>query len=212
MIGSHDTFTYLEPCNPILNLGERWWKTQCRSIKEQYEFGVRFFDIRVCLDKHYFWRFCHGLVNFNRCVGTLYEICLYMAIFCPKAIYRIVLEKGNYTDEMIFIYETEGLCDKFPNLWRVDIKSSKVWMGEVCNNNELLFNMGYKFALVNTWEKPAHELHGFVTTSNFYKVNLRKEAMKINGSLTFFDNKASLKEVIDDKVNLYFIDYCTNEY
>lgn len=211
MIGSHDTFTYLKPCNPIFNLGKRWWKTQCKTIEEQYAFGVRFFDIRVCRDGNK-WRLCHGIVNLKMTFSTIKDICSFMDMKCLAAIYRIVLEKGKYDDVMRFIKESSGLCSKYPNLWRVDIKSSKVWMGEVCNNNELLFNMGYKFALVNTWEEPAHELHGFVTASNFYKVNLRKEAMKINGSLTFFDNKVSLKEMIDDKVNLYFLDYCTNEY
>lgn len=212
MIGSHDTFTYLEPCNPILNLGKRWWRTQCKSIEEQYRFGIRFFDIRVYLDKDMHWRYCHGIVNFNKYERTINNICLYMKNYFPEAIYRIVLEKGNNSVRELFTVAVNGLCKKYPNLWRVDIKSSKVWMGEVCNNNELLFNMGYKFALVNTWEEPAHELHGFVTASNFYKVNLRKEAMKINGSLTFFDNKVSLKEMIEDKEHLYFIDYCTNEY
>ena len=211
MIGSHDTFTYLKPCNPIYKLSSRWWRTQCKSIDEQYAFGVRFFDIRVCRDGNK-WRLCHGVVNLKMTFPTIKDICNFMDMKCPVAIYRIVLEKGNYKDERIFINEVQGLCNKFTGLWRVDIKASKVWTGEVDDNNISLFKKGYLFALSNVWEEPVHELHGFVTTSNFYKVNLRKEAMKINGSLTFFDNKASLKEMIDDKVNLYFIDYCTNEY
>ena len=52
--------------------------------------------------------------------------------------------------------------NKYKNLWRVDIKDSKKWMGEIFNNNKSLFDRGYKFALVNTWTYPAHELHGSI--------------------------------------------------
>ena len=218
MIGSHDTFTYLEPCNSIFNSGKRWWKTQCKSIEEQYKFGVRFFDIRVCLDLdkdmpwRYCWRYCHGIVNFNKYKRTLNDICLYMDVYFPEAIYRIVLEKGNSSTIDLFVTETENLCKHYPNLWRVDIKSSKIWLGAVANNNQELFKRGHKFALANTWEEPAHELHGSITTSNFYKTNLRKEAQKINGSLEFFKDHQELKNMIDSKDKLYFLDYCTNEY
>lgn len=210
MIGSHDTFTYLEPCNPIFNLGKRWWRTQCESIEEQYNFGVRFFDIRVCRDGNK-WRLCHGIVNLKMTFPTIRNICSYMDMKCPMAIYRIVLEKGKYDDEMRFIKESQGLCNKYLSLWRVDIKANKVWMGEVDNNNEVLFKLGYKFALVNTWESPALELHGKVTTSNFYRIDLKKKAKEIN-YLFGFKNLHVLRNMINSKDELYFIDYCTNEY
>lgn len=212
MIGSHDTFTYLKPCNSIYKLGSRWWKTQCKTIEEQYKFGVRFFDIRVCLDKDIHWRYCHGIVNFNKYERTLNDICLYMKSYFPEAIYRIVLEKGNSSVIDLFTIEAEDLCKNYPNLWRVDIKSTGNWMGSICNNNQNLYDRGYKFALVDVWSPPAYELHGFVATSNFYKINLRKEAMKINKSLPFFNDKVSLQKMIKDKKHLYFIDYCTNKY
>lgn len=211
MIGSHDTFTYLKPCSSIYKLCSRWWKTQCKSIDEQYAFGVRLFDIRVCRDGNY-WRLCHGIVNLRMTFLRIKDICNIMKWEYPDAIYRIVLEKVDNTDAKKFIDESRGLCNKFPNLWRVDIKSSKNWLGAVDNNNQNLYNRGYKFALVNVWSPPAYELHGFVTTSNFYKINLRKEAMKINKSLPFFNDKASLQKMIKDKKHLYFLDYCTNKY
>lgn len=212
MIGSHDTFTYLKPCNSIYKLCSRWWKTQCKSIEEQYAFGVRFFDIRVCLDKDMYWTYCHGLVNFIKYERNLNDICLYMKSYFPEAIYRIVLEKGNSSVIDLFTIETEDLCKNYPNLWRVDIKSTGNWMGSICNNNQNLYDRGYKFALVDVWSPPAYELHGFVTAFNFYKINLRKEAMKINKSLPFFNDKVSLQKMINDKEHLYFIDYCTNKY
>lgn len=81
MIGSHDTFTYLKPCNPIYKLGSRWWRTQCKSIDEQYTFGVRFFDIRVCRDGNQ-WRLCHGVVNLKMTFSTIKDICNFMDMKC----------------------------------------------------------------------------------------------------------------------------------
>lgn len=218
MIGSHDTFTYLKPCNTIFNIGKRWWKTQCKTIEEQYKFGVRFFDIRVCLDLdkdipwRYCWRYCHGIVNFNGYKRTLNDICLYMKSYFPEAIYRIVLEKGDSSVIDLFTTEAEYLCKHYPNLWRVDIKSTGNWMGSVCNNNQNLYNIGYKFAKVDTWATPAHELHGSIIAGNFYKTNLKKEAQKINGGLEFFKDPQKLKDMITSKDELYFLDYCTNQY
>lgn len=211
MIGSHDTFTYLEPSCKFHNLTKRWWRTQCKNIIEQYNFGVRFFDIRVCLTKNR-WTLCHGIVNFKYSEKTLYNYCLFMKSYCPEAIYRIVLEKGDFVDRVIFIKEASDLCNKFDNLWRIDIKSYKIWNGYICNNDPKLFDRGYKFTLVNTWEKPAYELHGYLTANNFYKINLKKEAQKINNNLEFFKDSNKLQAMIDSKDELYFLDYCTNEY
>lgn len=213
MIGSHDTFTYLKPTNKIHNLIKKWWKTQCKTIEEQYNFGIRFFDIRVCLDSDNCWRFCHGMVNFKRHEKALNDICIYMKEKFPDAIYRIVLEKGNSSVRKMFNLEAKGLCKKYPNLWRIDIKSSKNWLGAVDNNNQKLFKRGYKFALVNTWESPAHELHGNINEiDDIFYTNLRKDAQAINGTLLFFKDKKLLKDMIESKDELYFIDYCTNEY
>ena len=139
MIGSHNTFTYLTPSCKIHNLTKRWWKTQCKTIKEQYDFGVRMFDIRVCL-KGNKWTYCHGLVNFKESKRNLMEICSYMKTYFPEAIYRIVLEKGNELTQRIFINETRHLCKLYPNLWRVDIKEKKKWSGFIANNNKNLYN------------------------------------------------------------------------
>lgn len=217
MLGSHDTFTYLKPTNKIHNLTKKWWRTQCKSIDEQYAFGVRFFDFRVYRDNNV-WRLCHGAANFKMAFLKLKGICNFIEWEYPEAIYRIVLEKG---EESVFKQEAlhpqkmipqETLCDFFGHLWRVDIKSTGNWMGSVCNNNQKLYDKGYKFAKVDTWTPPAHELHGSITVSNFYKTNLKKEAQKINGGLEFFKDTQKLKDMIASKDELYFLDYCTNQY
>lgn len=211
MIGSHDTFTYLKPSCKFHNLTKRWWKTQCKTIKEQYAAGVRMFDIRVCL-KNDKWTYCHGAVDFKESERTLFDICLYMKEFCPEAIYRIVLEKGSKKDELTFKLEAQGLCKKFPNLWRIDIKSSGIWNGAVANNNDKLYKKGYLFAKGEIWETPSHECHGFVTKNNFLTINLKNEAKAINSKLFPFLNEDNLKLISRSNEILYFIDYCTNDY
>lgn len=211
MIGSHDTFTYLPSTCWAFNHAKRWWKCQCNTINEQYAFGIRFFDIRVARHNGK-WHFAHGLVTLKSNIDSIRGICSYMQKAFPEAIYRIVLERGDATDELRFIQETNSLYKEFPNLWRVDIKREKVWMGKYGNNNEYLYHKGYKFAKVNTWEKPAYELHGTLTKNNWYKMNLRKEAKKINSNLLFFQDKEGLIRMMESKNELYFLDYATNEY
>lgn len=152
----------------------------------------------------------HGIVNLESPFGQLAELCHCMELYFPEAIYRIVLERSNRTGEMRFLQQSHGLCELYPNLWRIDIKADKYWLGKYGNNNQALYDRGYKFALVNTWEKPAYELHGKVTKDNWYKVSLKKEAKRINGGLDFFMDKEKLKQMMGSKDELYFLDFCTN--
>lgn len=211
MIGSHNSFTYLPSTSWLYNKFSRYWKTQCLTVSEQYSFGTRFFDIRVHWS-HHKWQLCHGIVNLTMSFDSLEDICKYMKKNAPRAIYRIVLEKGGINDEGMFITEAHGLCAKYHFLWRIDISSRKTWLGSVDNNNLRLFDEGYKFALVNTWEDTAHELRGYVTWKTFYKDDLKEEAKIINEKLDFFHDETLLKTMLKSKEELYFLDYCTNHY
>lgn len=211
MIGSHDTFTYLKS-SWIYNNCKKYWKCQKKSIEEQYEFGIRMFDVRVFWDKK--WRLCHGKANLKGISwNTLTDIAEYMAKTCPEAIYRLWLEKG---DDKEFKKQVEDLKNNLPDnslLWRVGIKSTKEWKNGIYNRNDVLYKLGYEFALHNTWEYPCYELHGNIQDlDDVFSVDLRKEAKKINANLKFFDDKNKLKAMLESKDKLYLIDYCTNEY
>lgn len=74
-IGSHDTMTYLPP--------KKWyiypfrWIAQCQSktLKYQFELGVRYFDIRVRYTKDGIPEFAHGLISYKGdVVNTLKEL------------------------------------------------------------------------------------------------------------------------------------------
>lgn len=205
MIGSHDTFTYLPPSNPLFRLFSRWWRTQSKTIDFQHNRGIRFFDIRVCMDKYGRWQLCHGVVNLLTDFYSLASLCYHIQSVYPDTLFRLVLEKGDKYVQKVFTQEASPLCEEFPNLWRVDIKSTGNWMGAVANNNQALYDKGYKFALGNTWDKPAQELHGFVTKKNWWKINLKREAKRINSNLFNTDNE--WEEALKDKEHLYFLDY-----
>ena len=51
-----------------------------------------------------------------------------------------------------------------------------------------------------------------MTKTVWIKSNLKKEAQKINNNLEFFKDSNKLQAMIDSKDELYFLDYCTNEY
>lgn len=96
MIGSHDSYTFHKATKGIYNksLIRRTWKAQNMSLDEQYEHGVRMFDVRVCRDGGR-WRVCHGAAEFNETFATISSICHFFELRYPDAIYRIWLEKDQ---------------------------------------------------------------------------------------------------------------------
>lgn len=213
MIGSHDTFTYLKPTCGLYNHFSRLWRTQCKTIKEQYERGVRFFDIRVCKYRKQ-WAFAHGLVTFPILFPTITDICRYIEKEYPLAVYRIVLERGGILVEDLFNCQVReyNRLNKDNNLWLADVKFHRHWRGELINNSERLYWKGYAFTRNScTWTEPNKELHGSVGVHNFWKINLKKEARKINSQIGMGD-LTKLQEMYEDPTRLYLLDYCTNEY
>lgn len=85
--------TYLKP--------QKWWmklinftsKCQSKSIEEQYNDGVRYFDIRVCIGKHDTMPNCyaHGLIKYD----IKHQPILQGTLLRDGVVGRIILEKGN---------------------------------------------------------------------------------------------------------------------
>lgn len=222
MIASHNTFTYLKPRCFAMNAFTKWWRCQKLSIDAQYKFGIRMFDIRVVRHSDS-WIPAHGLAHLKGISwSSVSNIALYMKKNFPDAIYRIWLESGNDGIKDIFNTETFFLSMKIKNkdadykgslLWRVGIKEWKEWKNGLFNQNSELYDIGYKFATNNTWENPCYELHGYINSAkDALKTNIKEEARKINTRLGFFSDKEKLNAMINSKDELYFLDYCTNEY
>lgn len=106
MIGSHNSMTYLPPKHWFWRLFTPFWRCQNKTIKEQIDAGVRFFDIRVVWDRKLdCWQFAHGLVRFGWKKGDGLSISLNTILTLLEAygcLYRIVLERGSEYDEERF--------------------------------------------------------------------------------------------------------------
>lgn len=66
MLGSHNSFTYLKATNTFYGQFPIVWRCQYKTIQEQYKDGIRFFDVRVKLEKkanRNMWRCAHGIVD-----------------------------------------------------------------------------------------------------------------------------------------------------
>lgn len=208
MIGSHDSYTFHKATKGIYNksLIRRTWKAQNMNIAEQYEYGVRMFDVRVCRDGNK-WRVCHGAAEFDETFASIQCICDFFDRLYPDAIYRIWLEKGSEAVEKRFIAESVNdyysLCDFYPNLWRVGIKSYKEWTNGICNNNEPLYNKGYLFAKDAPWSGNCHELHGTMSFKNYFKGSLESQAKRYNQEIM---NTVPMRQQYG-KEHLYLIDF-----
>lgn len=99
MIGSHNSMTYLPPKHRFWRLFTPFWRCQNKTIKEQIDAGVKFFDLRVVWDWVDCWQFAHGLVRFGGTVSVAGVIAL---LEMHKCLYRIVLERGTENEEARF--------------------------------------------------------------------------------------------------------------
>ena len=125
MIGSHDSFTYLEAKYSIFNLFSFLWRTQSLTIGEQIVKGVFYFDIRVRKvskkdSNKYCWRVCHGLVDFDVEFNRIEDI---LKTFKPYKV-RIILERGSNEDEELFMNEVKEVSKNYENLWFSCIKKN----------------------------------------------------------------------------------------
>ena len=121
LFGSHDTMSYLKP-----NFRGVWWlfwpfimaiyyiTTRCQSknIYEQFDSGVRVFDLRICSRRYmagglYNWIFAHGIVKFDekiRAYDVINELYKLAKDNNTKVYVRLILEQCNdIIDERNFI-------------------------------------------------------------------------------------------------------------
>ena len=102
MIGSHNTYTYLDSDSAVLNRNTRFWRCQDRNISKQYQMGVRYFDIRVFRTKNSFgkevWQAAHGAANLKKQWYNIKAICNMFKATYKDCKFRLWLEKGSQED------------------------------------------------------------------------------------------------------------------
>ena len=183
MIGSHDSFTYMNPLHSIFKLFKFIWRTQTKSITEQYNCGVRYFDIRVKYRRNR-WYICHGVVTFNVSFYSIKHIIDFFNLHYLNSKLRIIYERGEYED--IFKKEIRDILDN-DTLSFACIKSK--W--EVLVNRDPIINdYTYKPILSNlSWCENIKRMNFFSTIKSWAKRHNPKinEDMICNNVLYFMD-------------------------
>lgn len=219
MIGAHDTFTYLNCEDSVLNLFKKYWKCQTYSPTVLYNtYKVRFFDIRICKNtiasplgvigklfkkKKFTWAVSHGLAEFKTTFNNVEDIFKYMKTNFPLAQYRIVLERCSSEEK---------------NQFNSQISS---W---ISNNGKKLKNNGYKCSWIgikNPWQCkyidnslfPQHtkdyccRLFNWDTTKSLSQNIKNFKADYTIESWAKANNPNISYEQLNDQTTLYFMDY-----
>lgn len=92
-IATHDSATGERSKNLLHALFTPFARCQTKTIKQQYLFGVRYFDLRVDKDL----TFCHGLWKANK---KLADILLEMRGYVTETTYITVTIERKYSDEV----------------------------------------------------------------------------------------------------------------
>lgn len=105
-IATHDSATGEKSKNLLHALGKIFAQTQTKTIREQYECGVRYFDLRVDKDL----TLCHGLWKANK---TLTDLLVEMQKYVTETIYITVTIERKYSDEVnnVLIKEIRNLIN-----------------------------------------------------------------------------------------------------
>lgn len=191
MIGSHDTFTYLKSTNSLYNTVTQFWRTQTKTLAEQYEVGVRYFDVRIVFDKKMgnknLWRAAHGDCKLNKLfLGIQSIINIFSAL--PGSVFRIVLEDSK--DKDLFIEELNSISDK-KGLVYAAIKNPWILIWEDKNARFNIQDFTYK--PIDTGKSVWYNI------THFKLSTIKSWAEKHNPVLS--------QQMIDDPINVYWIDY-----
>ena len=203
MLGSHDSFTYMVARNGIVDTFTSFWRCQEKTIKEQYDLGVRMFDIRVNKDIQngkFTWQVSHGLAKFNQNFVSLNAIGSYFKKQYPDSYFRVVLESGSDDEETVtkFKEQAKKLMTSYKAMvWQVVIKLpwTVLYRGkdfkEVNDYCCHLFNWNVDHDI---WWNIKH-----FNELDFSAYSIKAWAKKHNPTVT--------QEMKDDPDKLYFMDY-----
>lgn len=129
-LGSHNTMTYLTP--------KRWYmrpfsfiaRCQQITIKQQYDMGIRLFDLRISFDNKGMPVFSHGMMDYKG--NNIYNVAKFlndMARLEMDVIHvRVILERDNdVLDKDRFTTLCSMLEEKFRYVAFFDGRYKKTW-------------------------------------------------------------------------------------
>lgn len=115
IIGTHNSMTYL----PL----KKWYmypfnfiaKCQSKTIEQQYESGIRLFDLRINFDKKGNLRFKHGLITYK---GRVSDVLNYLNTRKEKVYVRLLLEVNNGEDCVMQEVQFIRACKYFEKAYK----------------------------------------------------------------------------------------------
>lgn len=120
-LGSHNSMTYLPPKKWYLYPFRFMARCQSKTIEEQYELGIRMFDIRIAFDKKGRPEFRHGLIAYKGEVEPIFKFLNER----KDTHVRLLLEE--YRDDKTSIQEV--LFALACNVWKVQYPHIKFFGG-----------------------------------------------------------------------------------
>ena len=176
MIATHNSMTYLKSTNPLFNLFSFTWKCQDTDYKEQYNEGVKLFDIRLIEDDGEF-KFAHGYITLKgedpiKVINWLSR---------KQTYFRIVIERGD----------TDNILTKFKNYkYCLGIWQKKGWVELYKNSiyNTLSFK-DYSYVPFQSDKSIISQLRSFLknlTTIKNYSKNLTISLSDLYNSDTYY--------------------------
>lgn len=109
MLGSHNSLSFL-PCKWYMSLINIFAKCQSKSIIEQFNSGVRFFDFRLKVYPDGSYCYAHGLVEYNAGKHIIHSFSYLMGLLKTLAskedpiYFRVLLEYNECPDDYIHIF------------------------------------------------------------------------------------------------------------
>lgn len=151
ILGSHNSMTYLKPRKWWMRIGLFMAKCQNLKLEEQYQSGVRWFDIRISFPKDRNGNridpvFSHGIMDFK---GLSVSCVLEFLNSKPDAYCRLVLEKGGNSERELFKFFVLHWLKVYPNLKVTQIARKGEWVNLLEPNASAPYGIKDAYASAN---------------------------------------------------------------
>lgn len=186
MLGSHNSLSYL-PIKGWKKILKSWVQCQSLTIEEQYNKGVRYFDLRIRRDNKKNWWYCHNSAKFilmepnDDIITFLIEKKVYVRILLdvrtkPKDAYNLKLD---FLDLCDYLKVYEGLnVDSIIVYWEwEEYEKSKIQQSE------------YHSSVSAPW-------YQYILGTHWFAKHHNKD--KINSEYLNNDNKVLMLDYVDE--------------
>lgn len=125
MIGSHNSFSYLPPKNLWGKITRRWNKCQDKSIVQQYEAGVQYFDVHIRYIGNN-WHYVHNKVDYGIC--NIKFITSFFGNLKDKVYVRLILdERSKPKNADLLTSMFISVVDKFASYENISLSYIIYW-------------------------------------------------------------------------------------